>query len=534
MSVPDHLNPAGAADPAVGPPAGAPAHPDPHHEHRWLILGVVLVAQIMILLDSTVVNVALPSAQRALGFSDPTREWIITAYVLAFGSLLPLGGRLADLFGRKRMFLIGLAGFAAASAAGGAAPNVGTLIGARAFQGGFAAALAPAALSLIAVTFTDLKELNKAYGIFGAVSGSAGALGLLLGGVLTDYVDWRWCMYVNIAFAAAGIAGGLALLTNSRTPDRPRLSVPGTLLGSAGLFGLVFGSARAETDGWGATVTITSLAAGALLLVAFAIFQKYDSYPLVPLHVVGDRNRGAAYLAQALGYFALFAVFLFLTYYFQGVLGYSPVKTGLAFLPLPIAIGFAATTTQGRLLEHLSMRGIVATGLTVSAIGSVLLAQAGATSGYASWVLPGLVLVGAGIGSALVVSIAIGQQGVAPEDAGTAGAINNVSQQIGSAIGVALISTFAATATSRYLHHHPAGPATTVRATVHGFAVGYWWAAAVFFAAAVICGALIRPRTFMHDTAAIPQLDDPTTTKVQAAPSLERGTEPLEGRTSSG
>jgi MFS family permease len=420
---------------------------------------------------------------------------VITAYTLAFGSLLPLGGRLADVFRRKRMFLAGLAGFAAASALGGAAPNIGVLITARAVQGGFAAVLAPAALSLIAVTFTNLKELNKAFAVFGAVAGSAGAIGLLLGGLLTSYVDWRWCMYVNIAFAAAGIIGGLTLLHHSSAPDKPRLSVPSTIIGSAALFGIVFGAAKAQTDGWSATLTIASLAAGAALLAAFVLLQRYDRSPLIPLRVPSDRNRGAAYLTLAVANAALFAIFLFLTYYFQGVLHYSPIKTGLVFLPLPAAIGAAATLTQGQLLKLLSMRAIITSGLLVGAAGAVLLTRATATTSYAEWVLPALILLGAGVGSAGVVSIAIGQQGVAPRDAGTAGAMNNVSQQLGAAIGVALISTFVATATATYLHAHPA---SAVNATVNGFTTGYWWAAGIYAGGALVCGALIRARTRMH------------------------------------
>jgi EmrB/QacA subfamily drug resistance transporter len=487
--------------PPGGPATAAePVRADPHHARRWLVLAVVLTAQVMILLDGTVVNVALPSAQRDLGFSDASRPWVITAYVLAFGSLLPLGGRLADVVGRKTMFMTGLVGFALASVLAGAAPNIGTLLAARAVQGAFAAALAPAALSLLVVTFTDLKELNKAFAIFGAVAGSAGAIGLLLGGVLTDYASWRWCMYINIIFAVIAGAGGLSLLHNSRDANRPRLSIPSTIIGSAALFGLVFGSAKAETNGWSAAVTITSLVAGGVLLVIFVVLQKYEKHPLIPLRVIADRNRGAAYLALFLTYGAMFAMFLFLTYYIQDVKGYSPVITGVAFLPIPVTIGVAATITQGLLLQHLTMRTIVSGGLILAAAGAVLLTRADASSNYAAWLLPSMILMGIGIGSAGVVAIAIGQQGVEPRDAGTAGAMNNVAQQVGSAIGVALLSTLAATATSDYLAHHPAGTRTTIDATVHGFTVGYWWAAGLFFAAAVLAGALIRPGTRMHHT----------------------------------
>src|SRR5882724_2616452 len=350
----------------------------PHYERRWLALGVILIAQIMILLDATVVNVALPSAQADLGFSNAARPWVVTAYLLAFGSLLPLGGRLADAYGRKAMFIVGLLGFAIASAVGGAAPNIGTLITARAVQGGFAAILAPAALSLITVIFTDLRELNKAFGIFGAVSGSAGAIGLLLGGLLTDYVSWRWCMYVNIVLAVVGLIGGLTLLHNSAESDKPKLSVPSTIVGSAAIFGLVFGSAKAQTDGWGSAVTLTPLIVGGVLLAGFVVLQKVVRHPLIPLRVVADRNRGAAYLTLFLANAAVFALFLFLTYYFQRVLGYSPIMTGVAFLPMMVAIAVVATVTQGVLLRHLTMRVIVAAGLIASGAGAALLAQAGA------------------------------------------------------------------------------------------------------------------------------------------------------------
>ena len=496
---------------ASGPP-GAGASADPHYERRWLILLVLIIAQVMLLLDVTVVNVALPSAQHDLGFSDATRQWVITAYALSFGSLLPFGGRLSDVFGRKRMFLTGLIGFAAASALGGAAPNIGVLITARAVQGGFAAVLAPAALSLIGVTFTDPKELNKAFGIFGAVSGSALAVGLLIGGLLTSYVNWRWCMYVNIAFAAAGIIGGLALLHHVSAPDKPRLSVPSTVIGSAALFGVVFGAATAQTDGWGAALTVGPLVAGGALLGVFAVVQRYDRSPLIPLRVLADRNRGAAYLVLTVANAAVFAVFLFLTYYFQDVLHYSPIKAGLAFLPLVLVIAVVATITQGPLLKVATMRVIVTGGLLLCGAGAALLTKATAASPYAEWVLLGLVLQGAGIGSATVVAIATGQQGVAPRDAGTAGAMNNVSQQVGGAIGVALISTFVAASTASYLHGHAAGPATAVNATVHGFATGFWWAAGIDFAGAVILGVLIRPRTRLnHDPGEPNPLEEPIT-----------------------
>ncbi|MFJ5220449.1 MFS transporter [Streptomyces sp. NPDC088354] len=478
-------------------PAGTPsATADPHYAHRWLILLVVLISQVMILIDATVINVALPSAQAGLHFSDATRQWVVTAYVLAFGSLLPLGGRLADLVGRKRVFIVGLVGFGVFSALAGAAPDTAVLLIARTLQGVFAAALAPTAVSLITVTFTDHAERNKAFAVFGAVGGGSGALGLLLGGLLTSYLDWRWTMFVNIAFAAVALVGALTLMTNSADPDRPRLDLPGVLLASGGLFLLVFGSAQAEKDGWGSALTIGSLVGGAILLAGFVTVERRAVNPLVPLRVVLDRNRGAAYLSLLLGSAALFALFLFLTYYFQGILGYTPIRTGLAFLPLPVGIAVGATIAQSALLPRLTARTIVAAGLVLSAFGAALLTRVDVQAAYASRVLPGLVLVGVGIGVYFVIAVTIGSVPDDPRDAGTAGSMNNVGQQIGTALGVAVISTFVASATSGYLRSHgPAGPSLLARAAVHGYATGFWWGAATFALTAALCTALIRPKT---------------------------------------
>ena len=489
------------ADETVGAQLGVPH--DPHYARRWLALGVILIAQMMLLLDATIVNVALPSVQADLGFSDAARGWVVTAYLLAFGSLLLLGGRLADAFGRKSMFITGLIGFAIASAVAGAAPNIATLITARAFQGGFAAVMAPAALSLITVIFTDLKEMNKAFAIFGAVAGSSSAIGLMLGGLLTDYASWRWTMYVNIVFAVVGVIGGLALLHNSGNTDKPRLSVPSTILGSAALFGLVFGASTAETDGWGSAVTLISLIAGGVLLVSFIVLQRFDRNPLVPLRVLADRNRGAAYLTLFLGQAGVFVLFLFLTYYFQGLLGYSPLLTGVAFLPMMLTVVVIATLTQNVLVKHLTLRVIVAGGLLIGGAGAALLAQTDAHSPYAAWVLPGLILAGVGIGSAIVSAVAVGQMGVDMRDAGTAGAVNNVFQQLGPALGIAVVSTVVATATGNYLAAH--GSTAAVDATVHGYSVGFWWAAGAFWAGAVISAVLIRKGTRLHHEAGQPE-----------------------------
>src|SRR5688500_4832648 len=256
---------------------------DPHYERRWLILAVIGIAQLMVVLDVTIVNIALPSAQQDLGFSDDERQWVITAYALAFGSLLLLGGRIADLFGRKWTFIAGLVGFAGASALGGAAQSFELLVAARALQGVFGAMLAPAALSLLTTTFTDPAERGKAFGIFAAIAGMGGAIGLLLGGSLTELLDWRWCLYVSIAFAGPAAVGGARRVQLAPAPARPRLAVPGTLAASSGLFALVFGLARAESDGWGAPVTVGFLAVSAALLVAFVALERRAAHPLLPL-----------------------------------------------------------------------------------------------------------------------------------------------------------------------------------------------------------------------------------------------------------
>src|SRR4051812_20837007 len=264
---------------------------NPHHARRWVILGLIGLAQLMVVLDVTIVNIALPSAQHDLGFSDSGRQWIVTAYALSFGSLLLLGGRLSDLFGRKTTFIGGLTGFALVSAIGGAAPTFGVLVGARALQGAFAAVLAPAALSLLTTTFTETNERRKAFAVFGAIAGTGGAIGLLLGGVLTEYLSWRASMYVNLVLAIPAAIGALALLHNVKPATKPQLDIRGTLLASSGLFSLVYGLTKAAPDGWGAGVPVGFLAAAAVLLTLFAASQRRAEHPLLPPRVITDRDR---------------------------------------------------------------------------------------------------------------------------------------------------------------------------------------------------------------------------------------------------
>src|SRR4051794_16600608 len=297
-----------------------PPTQDRHHARRWWILALLGVAQLMVVLDATIVNIALPSAQQALGFSDDARQWVVTGYALAFGSLLLLGGRISDLFGRKWTLIGGLAGFALASAVGGAAPSFGVLVASRAVQGAFGALLAPAALSLLSTTFTHPGERNRAFAIYGGIAGAGGAVGLLLGGILTEYLSWRWCLYVNLLFAVPALVAAAGLLHNQAEAAGTRIDLPGVLTSGAGLFALVYGLTKANTDGWGATVTLAFLAAAVVLLAAFAVIQTRAKHPLLPLRVVIDRNRGGAYLAVLAVGAGMFGVFLFLTYYLQQTL----------------------------------------------------------------------------------------------------------------------------------------------------------------------------------------------------------------------
>jgi EmrB/QacA subfamily drug resistance transporter len=465
---------------------------NPHHERRWLILAVIAIAQLMVVLDVTIVNIALPSAQRDLGFSDDSRQWVITAYALAFGSLLLLGGRIADLFGRKWTFIAGLLGFAGASAVGGAAQSFGLLVAARAVQGVFGAMLAPAALSLLTTTFTDPAERGKAFGVFGAIAGAGGAFGLLLGGALTEALDWRWCLYVSIAFAAPAALAGLRLLHHVPVPSRPRLDIPGALAASSGLFALVFGLSRAETDGWGDPVTVGFLAAGAVLLAAFVLLQRSVARPLLPLHVVADRNRGGAFLAVATAGAGIFGVFLFLTFYLQNTKGLTALETGLAFLPMNVSVIAAATVVSTRVLARTGPRPLISAGMASAALGMVLLTRIGVDTAYASHVLPSLILIGLGFGTIIASSLATATFGVAATDSGVASAMINTSQQVGGSIGTALLSTLAVSAMTDFLAVHGPAPAIVRQAAVEGYVTAFWWAAGIFALGALVTAGLLR------------------------------------------
>jgi EmrB/QacA subfamily drug resistance transporter len=470
----------------------------PHHNRRWKILGFLALAQLMVVLDATIVNIALPSAQSGLGFSDGSRQWIITAYALAFGSLLLLGGRLADYFGRKRTLIVGLLGFAGASAVGGLAPSFEVLVGARALQGMFGALLAPSALSTLTNTFTIPAERAKAFGVYGALAGGGGAVGLLLGGVLTEFLDWRWTMFVNVAFAVPAAIGLISLLVNDSRQGQIKIDVPGAVAASSGLFAIVFGFSRAESDGWTAPVTVASLAIGVALIGLFVLIERRSPMPLLPARVVADRNRAGSYLAVGVASASMFGVFLFLTYYLQQTLGMSPVETGLAFLPMIALLMVGSISSSTKLMPRFGPRPLVPTGMLLGAAGMVWLTGVEVDSTYLGSVLPGLLLVGFGFGLVIAPSVASATLGVAASDSGVASAMVNTSQQVGGSVGTALLSTISASAVAAFTSGKVPSPGLAAQAAVHGYTTAFWVSAAMLAAGALVTAVTLRsgaPRT---------------------------------------
>lgn len=463
---------------------GAPAEaPDPR---RWLALGVIGIAQLMIVLDASIVNIALPSAQRDLDISDADRQWVVTAYTLAFGGLLLLGGRIADYTGRKRTFIIGLIGFAGASALGGIASTAGLLYAARGLQGAFAALMAPAALSLISVTFTVPKERAVAFSVFGAVSGGGAAIGLILGGVLTEYASWRWCLGVNVPIALATAAAALRVVHESKAHGNTKYDIPGAVMASLGLVSLVYGFTEAaklkdpgrstEVQGWTDPSTITFLTIAVVLLVAFVVWEKRTSTPLLPLWVALDRNRGGSYLVFLFAGAGLFAMFLFLTFYFQITMGYSALKAGFAFLPFSLGIiGMAGLVSN--LLPKIGPMPLMIPGLASTVAGMLMLTQITQDTSYWGFVLPSMMLMSIGMACVFITASSTALVGVGTHDAGVASALLNTSQQIGGSLGTALLNTLYAGAVTAYLTDHAGeSPRTaTGNALIHGYHVAFFW-----------------------------------------------------------
>jgi EmrB/QacA subfamily drug resistance transporter len=454
---------------------------------RWWALAVIAVAQLMVVLDATVVNIALPSAQRDLGISDINRQWVVTAYTLAFGGLLLLGGRIADYQGRKRMFIIGLIGFALASALGGAAQNGDMLFGARAIQGAFAAVLTPAALSLISVTFTETKERARAFAVYGAISGGGAAIGLIMGGVLTQYASWRWCLLVNVPIAVAAAVAGLILVNESKARHGTKYDIPGAVLVTGGLVSLVYGFTEAAKVGvgWASPQTIGYLALAVVLLAAFFVVELRSDSPLLPMRIILDRNRGGTYVASAFVGAGLFAMFLFLTYYMQLNLGYSPLKSGFAFLPFSGGIIVTAGVASS-LLPKIGPKPPMVLGLILAPLGLFTFTRLGEHSSWLGQILPGELLMSVGLALVFIPLSSLALSGVDENDAGVASAVLNTTQQIGGSLGTALMSTFYATAVSSYVSAHHLPPTQfNPLAAIHGYHVAFWIGLSLLIAALI-------------------------------------------------
>jgi EmrB/QacA subfamily drug resistance transporter len=496
--------PATPTDDATSATTPSSPIPDPR---RWLMLAVLAAAQLMIVLDASIVNIALPSAQKDLGITDANRQWVITAYTLAFGGLLLLGGRIADYTGRKRTFIIGLLGFAGASALGGIAANQELLFAARALQGGFAALMAPAALSIVTVTFTDPKERAKAFGVFGALAGGGAAIGLIVGGVLTEYASWRWCLGVNVPVALIVAGCAFPLVHESKASGDTRYDIPGALLATTGLVSLVYGFTEAarqtnpgkstEVLGWTAGSTIFFLALAVVLLVGFVLWESRAKNPLLPLRIALDRNRGGSYLTFLLVGAGLFAMFLFLTYYFQLNLGYSPLKSGFAFLPFSGGIILTAGVVA-QLLPRFGPRPIMIPGLMMAVVGMLLLTQISADTSYVSHVLPAELLMSIGLAGVFIPASSTALIGVGHHDAGVASALLNTSQQIGGSLGTALLNTLFAGGVTSYLAANVKAPADAERLTpfalIHGYHVSFFWGAMLLLAALVVATLFINAK----------------------------------------
>ncbi|MFD7668869.1 MFS transporter [Streptomyces sp. NPDC059788] len=453
---------------------------------RTVALALISLAQLMITLDSTIVSVALPSMQSAVGLSDTGRQWAVTSYTLAFGGLLLIGGRLGDLIGRKRAMLIGVAGFALASALGGAASSATMLISARALQGVFAALIAPSTLALITTTFTEPRERAKALGVYTASAMSGGAIGLVVGGALTDYLGWRWCLYVNVPIAVVVLLGATTLTAGARSRTGARLDLPGAALCSLGMLALIYGLGEATTYGWGSVQIIGALLASAVLLTAFILWQRRAAHPLLPLRVLTNRNSAASFLALMISAFCTFGMLLGMTYQLQTVMGYSPLKTGLAFLGYVGTAVVFSTQVARRLVARMRLGVMMAAGLVMFCLGLLSLVRLGPDATYPTEVLPALLLFGIGVGTLTVPAMTVVMSVTEARDSGVVSAIVNTAQQAGGSVGATVQNTISLSAAAGYLAARHGDPAAEVSASVHGFVV-----ASVASAGLALVGALI-------------------------------------------
>jgi EmrB/QacA subfamily drug resistance transporter len=479
---------------AVKPPEDASDGGGGRARARWWTLAVVSAAQLLVVLDGTIVNIALPSAQRALGMSDGNRQWAITAYALAFGGLLLIGGRVGGALGHRRTFLVGLVGFAVTSALGGAAAGPLMLFGARALQGAFAALLAPAGLSLLTATFTEGRERGRAFGTFAAVGAAGSAVGLITGGLLTEYASWRWCLYINVPIALLAVLGATLVPADRPIGDRGRLDVAGALLSLAGFGAVVYAFNRAEPLGWGSTEVLALLAAGVLLLAAFVAVEVRATHPLLPMRVVLHRVRAGAFLAITLMFVAMFGFYLFMSYFTQTVLGYSPVQAGLTLIINALAALAGSMLIAGKLHGRVPPSAVIVPGLLTAAAGMLILTRltAGSSDVFALYLVPALVLTGLGLGCVMPPTASLATEGMRGHDIGAASAAYNAAQQLGAALGTALLNTLAAAASATYLASHRHAPSTA--AAVHGYTTALTIAFAILLAAACLTAPLVTIR----------------------------------------
>jgi EmrB/QacA subfamily drug resistance transporter len=461
-------------------------------ERRWSALALIVTAQFMVILDVAIVNVALPSIKSDLGFSQTNLQWVISAYAIMFGGALLLGGRLADLLGRRRLFIAGLALFAASSLLCGLAWSEASLISFRAIQGLGGALLAPAALSLLMTTFAEGRDRNLALGIYGAASGSGAAAGVLLGGILTSYLSWSWIFFINVPVGLAAIALTPVLLRESRADLAQRhFDFPGAVSITAGLMLLVYATTRATSDGWGAPVTLVLFASAAALVLAFVAIELRSPAPLLPLRIFRSRTLTGANIAMAIVGGVAFSEFFLLTLYLQDVLHYSAVESGVAFLAFALTVVLVSNIAQ-LIVGRVGVRPTLTAGLLVSAVSVAWLTRLPVDGHYFWDLFPGFVLGGAGMGLSFVPVTIASLTGVERSDAGVASGLVNTSRQIGGALGIAAVSAVAASATSSYVSVHDVAP-TSGAALDHGFQTGLYVLIGLLVAGALLVAALIRP-----------------------------------------
>jgi EmrB/QacA subfamily drug resistance transporter len=473
---------------------------DQTDDRRWIALGVIVVAQFMVVLDVAIVNVALPSIKTDLNFSEPNLQWVITAYSILFGGVLLLGGRLADIFGRRKLFIAGIALFTVSSLLDGLAWSEGSLIAFRALQGLGAALVSPAALSILTTTFAEGRERNRALGIWGAVSGSGAAAGVLLGGALTSAFSWSWIFFVNVPVGVAVLVLSPLLLRESRAdlPNR-HFDVSGAAAITGGLMLLVYALTRATTHGWESGSTIALLGASAALIVGFLVIELRSHAPLLPLSIFRLRTLSGSNVTALLLSAALFSQFFLLTLYMQLVLHYSALKTGVAYVGITLTI-IAFSAVAQALTTRIGVRPLLPLGMLLAAVGLVLYTQLPVHGHYFWDLFPAFIIGGVGLALAFVPMSIGALTGVRAREAGVASGLLNTSQQVGGAIGVAVASTIAATYTSHYVSAHPGSNPASAAALTHGFKIAFWVLAGIAIVGAVLATVLVESRSRIQET----------------------------------